>query len=58
MVTKYYRGYKIKKQLPYNLLEDAQVKRKILSGFKVLNMQELHLIYPSFKITEMEDTLE
>lgn len=44
---------KIKKQLPFKLLEDIQVKRKILSEFKVLNVQEWHSIYPNFKITEI-----
>lgn len=45
---------KIKKQLPFKLLENNQVKRKILSEFKVLNMTEWHSIYPKFKITEIE----
>jgi hypothetical protein len=49
---------KIKKQLPFKLLEDSQVKRKILSEFKVLNMQEWHSIYPNFKVVEIEDASE
>lgn len=45
---------KITKQLPFKLLEDNQVKRKIISEFKVLNMAEWHSMYPKFAITEIE----
>lgn len=45
---------KIKKQLPFKLLEDIKIKRKILSEFEVLNMDEWHLKYPKFTITEIE----
>lgn len=42
------------KQLPFRLLEDIKIKRKILSEFEVLNMDEWHLKYPKFTITEIE----
>lgn len=45
---------KITKQLPFRLLEDTKIKRKILSEFEVLNMDEWHLKYPKFAITEIE----
>ena len=45
---------KITKQLPFRLLEDIKIKRKILSDFEVLNMDEWHLKYPNFTITEIE----
>lgn len=45
---------KITKQLPFRLLEDIKIKRKILSDFEVLNMEEWHLKYPKFTITEIE----
>lgn len=45
---------KIKNQLPFKLLEHSEIKRKILSEFKVLNMDEWHLMYPKFRITEVE----
>ena len=45
---------KIAKQLPFRLLEDTKIKRKILSEFEVLNMVEWHLKYPNFTITEIE----
>ena len=44
---------KVKKQLPFKLLEDSQIKRKILSEFNVLNMEEWHFIYPNIIITEI-----
>ena len=45
---------KIANQLPFRLLEDTKIKRKILSEFEVLNMDEWHLKYPKFTITEIE----
>ncbi|ERK29732.1 hypothetical protein [Clostridium intestinale] len=44
---------KIAKQLPFKLLAEKEVKRKILSEFKVINIEEWHSIYPEFKITEI-----
>ena len=45
---------KIANQLPFRLLEDTKIKRKILSEFEVLNMDEWHLKYPKCTITEIE----
>lgn len=41
---------KISKQLPFKLMEDENIKRKILSNFEVLNMEEWHTKHPKCKI--------
>lgn len=45
---------KIGKQLPFKLLEDERIKRKILSEFKFLNMEEWQGMYSEFPITEID----
>lgn len=44
---------KISKQLPYRLIEDEKVKRKILSEFQVINIEEWHEKYPEYIIREV-----
>lgn len=44
---------KISKQLPYRLIEDEKVKRKILSEFQVINIEEWHEKYPEYMIREV-----
>ena len=41
---------KISKQLPYRLIEDEKVKRKILSEFQVINNKEWHEKYSEYMI--------
>lgn len=40
--------------MPFKLIEDERIKRKILSEFKFLNMEEWHNMYPQFYITEID----
>ncbi|WP_242842376.1 hypothetical protein [Clostridium tyrobutyricum] len=44
---------KIIKQLPFGLSKDEHIKREMLSKFKVFNIEEWHLNYPKFVITEI-----
>ena len=48
-VRKMFRN-KISKQLPFRLIEHEEIKRKILSNFQVLNIEEWHKKYPNYKI--------
>lgn len=40
---------KVFNQLPFKMLSDEQVKRRILDKFEVLNIDEWNDLYPSFK---------